>query len=214
MSNTEILTMTFPVVVAILTIYFNNFFQEKSKNKEQYRNKKHEHLPYIYKEISLIKRELLNTHGTFIAPEYSFPSEGTSIEGLRKYLEGLNFTKYNISTIIKLLQEDYDDAKIRYEIIFSEYEVKKLKTRIINLREYWLSVSLYLKHEINTDINAISELMAETVLNELSLIWSKNKERNEERFERYLDNRIRCTDNLRERTDLFYVKARKYLKKY
>ncbi len=95
MDTKTIISTVFPMVIAILTIYLTNFFSEKSKKSEFFRSKKHEYLPHIYKEMSLIYFDM---HTVLSEDEdhYMLPPKETSFENVVKYLKGIGFSDRDI----------------------------------------------------------------------------------------------------------------------
>lgn len=209
MNATTIITTAFPMVVAILTIYFNNFFSERSKRQDFFRNKKHEHIPHIYKEVRVIYKKF--SKGVSIGDEKGLlPPNSTDIKNVTKYLEILGLAQEDIATIEDLWRKDYQKASEHFNTRVAENNIQTIEKRVEELHEYWLSVALYLKPSLNNEISTIYDLFKECIYYEYMLVWTREDINDPEFVSNFTRLRKRI-ESLYNKINNFHDNARKFL---
>lgn len=212
MNRTTIFTTVFPIVVAILTIYFNNVFSERSKKLELFRNKKHEHIPYLYKELNVI----LNQTKTLTAGRayIRLPKPGTPFTQIDKYLNEKGFDQEEIDWAKELWDaEDYTRLKQTLQTSYKDILISDLLNRVQNMNEYFLSVELYLDDAINEALKRILNTSKEILFHEDLIHWLEDEDKDSKLYKSNKEERDNKLETLPTLLADFTLKCKIYLRK-
>ncbi|QXE02783.1 hypothetical protein [Terribacillus sp. DMT04] len=211
MNASTIFTTVFPIVVAILTIYFNNVFSERAKKLDFFRNKKHEHIPYLYKEVNVI----LNQTRTLTSGKVHFnlPNPKTPFFQVAKYLADKGFEQDEIDWAEELWEKDYARLKSSLQISYKDILITDLLNRVQSLDEYFLSVELYLEDGISEILKQILNKSKEILFHEHLIHWLDEEDQNSKLYKSNKTDRDKKMESLPSLLSDFTLKCKVYLRK-